>query len=97
MKQYLYCCNVAPAADTPIASGLYHIRLVEGGTYRNLKDRRKYSILELDLEAETARYEFIQGRGERVEDEHLAPGLGVVKAVGDTPTALVDPEEVGLL
>jgi len=97
MKQIVYCCPVAPVADTPIAPGLYHIRLVEGGTYRNLKDRRKYSICELDPISGTVRYEFIQGKGERVEDEHLAPGLGVVKAVGDTPTALVDPEEVGLL
>jgi hypothetical protein len=84
-----YTWEVTADADTPLTPGEYYLLILEGGTYRNLASRRKYTIVEFDAETEQITYEYTRGAGETVSRTGQPTALGVVEAVGDTPPALL--------
>jgi hypothetical protein len=89
-----YTWKVAADVEAPLAPGVYRLRIVEGGTYRNLASRRKYTVVEVDPEAEQITYEYTRAAGETVSRTGAPTELAVVEAVGDTPPAIEAPAEV---
>lgn len=79
-----YQWYVEEDADTPIEPGKYVIEIVEGGTYRNLATRRKYTVKDIDTDDEQITYRYIRGDGEPIERTGHPTELAVVEAVGDT-------------
>jgi hypothetical protein len=91
-----YVWEVTPDAETPLTPGCYTIQIFEGGTYRNLASRRKYTVRDIDRHTGEATYEYTRGDGEHVTRTDPAVYLAVVEAVGDTPPALLDtPDDAG--
>jgi hypothetical protein len=91
-----YLWEVTPDADTPLTTGTYELQIFEGGTYRNLASRRKYTVRSVDLHTGEITYEYTRGDGEHVTRTDPVMSLAVVEAVGDTPPALLDtPDGAG--
>ena len=84
-----YGWEVAAGVGTPLAPGEYRLLIVEGGTYRNLASRRKYTVVEVAPAAEQITYEYSRGAGETVTRTGHPTELAVVEAVGDTPQAII--------
>lgn len=85
-----YTWVVEPAADTPLPPGEYRVAVAEGGTYRNLASRRKYTVREIDPVSETIRYEYTRGDGEPVEETGCLTALAVAESVDESPGGLVE-------
>jgi hypothetical protein len=91
-----YVREVTGDAETPLIPGRYTIQILEGGTYRNLASRRKYTVRSVDLHTVEITYEYTRGDGEHVTRTGPVMSLAVVVAVGDTPPALLDtPDDAG--
>jgi hypothetical protein len=85
-----YRWSVAPDADTPLAPGDYLIHIEEGGTYRSLASRRKYTVDNIDSTTAELTYSYTRGDGEHVTVTGEPTELAVVEAVGDTDQALLE-------
>lgn len=92
-----YKWKVHDDVPTPIPSGTYVIRLVEGGRYRNAASGRAYSIREiLADDPPRIRYEYTRGHdAEHVERVGDANNLAVVQALDGTPSAIVAVHDRG--
>lgn len=88
-----YSWYVDPDSDTPIQPGRWEMLLVEGGTYRNLASRRKFTVVEMNPEQDTIKYRYTRGNGESVERTGNPNELAVVEAVDDTPGGIVNRPE----
>lgn len=80
---------VQPGTDSPLPIGKFEVKIVEGGTYRNLASRRKYTILDINAHQLTIHYAYTRNDGARVERSGRLDELGVVEAVGDSRGGLI--------
>jgi hypothetical protein len=85
--------TVAADVDTLLTPDIYLLRVVEGGTYRNLASRRKYTVESTDADAREISYRYVRGEGEPVERTDEPTALAVVEAVGDTSPAVISPSD----